>query len=217
MARILRACSNTHIPLETSDETYTHNTFSRAFLKPENRDVAALAYDFTGKGVFALPEYGIKTGWQSNGTYNDGPFQLGARTHLGFWEYLKEDPARMALFNSGMRFQSGTGNGRRSGVYPFGDELTNGSTGGDDILIVDVGGGRGQSLEAIKHDYPHLTGRFILQDLPEVIEDAKTNGLPSYIEPHVGSFFEPQPIKGTFRWLPLPPLFLYLQSKKVTS
>lgn len=61
----------------------------------------------------------------------------------------------------------------------------------------DVGGGRGQSLEAIKHDYPHLKGRLILQDLPDVIEDAKTNGLASFIEPRVGSFFEPQAIKGT--------------------
>lgn len=160
--------------------------------------MAAQMYDFACKGVFVLPEYGLKTGWQSIGTYNDGPFQLGARTHLGFWEYLKEDPARLKLFNSGMRSETTTGNGRRSGAYPFGDELDNGSTGDDDVLIVDVGGGRGQVLEAIKHDYPHLNGRFILQDLPDVIEDAKMNGLPSFIEPHVGSFFEPQVIKGTY-------------------
>lgn len=156
----------------------------------------AQMYDFTCKGVFALPEYGIKTGWQSNGTYTDGPFQLGARTKLGFWEYLKEDPERIKLFSSGMRFQITVGSGRRSGAYPFGDELNNVPTEDEEVSIVDVGGGRGQSLEAIKHDYPHLKGRLILQDLPDVIEDAKANGLPSFIEPHVGSFFEPQAIKG---------------------
>jgi O-methyltransferase domain len=157
----------------------------------------AQMYDFTCKGVFALPEYGIKTGWQSNGTYAEGPFQLGARTKLEFWEYLKEDPQRMKLFNSGMRSQATIGNGSLSGAYPFGEELNAVQVEDDEVLIVDVGGGRGQSLEAIRHDYPHLKGRLILQDLPDVIEDAKTKGLPSFIEPHVGSFFEPQAIKGS--------------------
>ena len=164
----------------------------------------AQMYDFTCKGVFGLPEYGIKTGWQSNGTYTNGPFQLGARTKLGFWEYLKEDPERMKLFSSGMRSKTTIGSGRRSGAYPFGDELSSVPTEDDEVFIVDVGGGRGQSLEAIKNDYPDLKGRFILQDLPDVIEDAKTNGLPSFIEPHVGSFFEPQAIKGTILKPPLP-------------
>lgn len=102
----------------------------------------------------------------------------------------------MKLFSSGMRSQITVGSGRRSGAYPFGDELNNGPNEDDEVSIVDVGGGRGQSLEAIKHDYPHLKGRLVLQDLPDVIEDAKTNGLPSFIGPRVGSFFEPQAIKG---------------------
>ncbi|KFY14465.1 hypothetical protein V492_02593, partial [Pseudogymnoascus sp. VKM F-4246] len=95
LVRILRACSSTHILLETSDSTYAHNALSRAYLTRENRDMMSQMYDFTCKGVFALPEFGVRTSWQSNGTYDDGPFQVGAGTELGFWEYLKEDPERM--------------------------------------------------------------------------------------------------------------------------
>lgn len=190
--------------LETGDESYTHNALSKAYLKSENRDMMAQNYDFTSKGVFAIPEYGMKTGWQSNGSYADGPFQLGAKTNLGFWEYLNEVPERMQLFNSGMRSQTTIGNGRRSGAYPFAAELNKEPIGTDEVLIVDVGGGRGQSLEAIKHDYPQLEGRLVLQDLPDVIADARSNGLPEYIETSVSSFFKPQPIQGTTHYFPQP-------------
>ena len=196
IVRILRACTSTHILLETCEERYTHNNLSRAYLRSENRDMMAQMYDFTCKGVFALPEYGIKTEWQSNGNYSDGPFQLGARTELGFWEYLNDIPERMQLFNSGMRSQTTVGNGRLSGAYPFGEELNKKPIHDNEVLIVDVGGGRGQSLEAIKQDYPHIKGRLILQDLPDVIDDAKLNGLPPFIETDVASFFEPQHIQG---------------------
>ena len=36
----------------------------------------------------------------------------------------------------------------------------------------------------------------VLQDVPEVIEDAKASGLPSFIEPLAASFFEAQPVPG---------------------
>lgn len=161
--------------------------------------MTAQMYDFTCKGVFAIPEFGIKTAWQSHGSYEDGPFQLGARTHLGFWEYLKEVPARMQLFSAGMRSQVTVGNGRRSGAFLFGEVLGKDPCAEDEVAIVDVGGGRGQALETIKADYPELQGRMVLQDLADVIDDAKASGLPPFIEAQTGSFFGPQAIKGAWK------------------
>lgn len=40
------------------------------------------------------------------------------------------------------------------------------------VLLVDVGGARGHEIEAIKKRYPNLPGRFLIQDLPNTIEQA---------------------------------------------
>lgn len=158
--------------------------------------MTAQMYDFTCKGVFALPEFGQKTAWQDEATYERGPFQFGARTSLGFWEYLKEKPERMQLFNSGMRSQTTIGSGKRSGVFPFGDVLAGDPCEDGEIAIVDVGGGRGQVLEAIKHDHPEMKGRMVLLEVGDVIEDARRQGLPEVFETVAGSFFEPLEVKG---------------------
>jgi hypothetical protein len=154
--------------------------------------MTAQMYDFTCKGVFALPSFLADNKFTSAGTYASGAFQLGANTELGFWEYLNEVPSRMELFSAGMRAKTTIGSGRASGAFPF-SELVCAE---GDIAIVDVGGGRGQALEAIRQDWPGLKGRFILQDLPHVVEDGLTKGLPSWMETSKASFFEPQVLPG---------------------
>ncbi|KAL9073552.1 MAG: hypothetical protein Q9157_004699 [Trypethelium eluteriae] len=196
LVRILRACASTHFFRETGPATYAHSALSSAYIAPENRNMTAQMYDFTCRGVFALPEFGMRNHWQSTGGYHNGPFQLGARTELGFWEYLKEKPERMERFNSGMRSQTTIGGGKKSGVFPFGDVLAEAPCREGEVAIVDVGGGRGQALEAIKQDYPDLKGQLILQDLADVVKDARCQGLDEEIETRVGSFFEPLEIKG---------------------
>ncbi|KAL9082733.1 MAG: hypothetical protein Q9165_008801 [Trypethelium subeluteriae] len=196
LIRILRACTSTHFFRETGPATYAHTALSSAYIAPENRNMTAQMYDFTCRGVFALPEFGMRNNWQSMGDYHNGPFQLGARTELGFWEYLKEMPERMERFNSGMRSQTTIGSGKKSGVFPFGDILGETPCLEGEVAIVDVGGGRGQALEAIKQDYPNLKGRLILQDLADVIKDARCQGLDKEIETRAGSFFEALEIKG---------------------
>ena len=193
---MLRACASTHFFHETSASHYAHNALSLAYTKPKNRNVAALMYDSISKGVFALPEFCSEASWQTSGTYEDGPFQLGASTTLGFWGYIGERPERKQLFDFGVHCPATHGSGRRSGCFPFGEVLAKRPCTSKEIAIVDVGGGRGQFLEAIKHDYPDLRGRLVLQDLKDVIEDARHNGLPNYIEARVGSLVEPQNIRG---------------------
>lgn len=99
----------------------------------------------------------------------------------------------MKSFNTGMRIGK---IGRRASVFPFGDVLERHPCGENDVAIVDVGGGRGQALETIREDCPTIKGRMILQDLPNVIEDALTKGMPPFIEIIPGSFFEKQSVKG---------------------
>ena len=62
-----------------------------------------------------------------------------------------------------------------------------------DVLLVDVGGGVGQDLLKFHAKHPDLRGRLILQDLPDVVNNAK---VPEYIEAMGHDFFTPQPIHG---------------------
>ncbi|KAM0804919.1 O-methyltransferase-domain-containing protein [Usnea florida] len=61
------------------------------------------------------------------------------------------------------------------------------------VLMVDVGGANGSQLINFKTQFPHLPGRFVLQDLPESIENCKP---PEDVEAVAYNFFTPQPIKG---------------------
>lgn len=182
---------------ETNEGQYAHNPFSRVFTTPTNRDMFQQMYDFTGKGVYTLPEFLASIGWRNPEDYNYSAFQFGHKTDLGLWEHLKEDPRRLKLFNSGMQSLATIGSNRNSNLYPFDKQLGGEEPcGQNEVLLVDIGGGRGQALQAIKVKFPELKGKMILEDLPNVIEDAKAMGLPDYIEPRAASFFEPQPVHG---------------------
>jgi len=63
-----------------------------------------------------------------------------------------------------------------------------------EVLLVDVGGGRGHDLEAFHQKFPACPGRLILQDLPSVIDEIPP--VPSGIELLKHDFFATQPIKG---------------------
>ncbi|KAK0512054.1 hypothetical protein JMJ35_005182 [Cladonia borealis] len=109
-------------------------------------------------------------------------------------EYLKQDPERTKVFDSGMRSLATISDSSKSaGVYPFNVTDT-------DVSVVDVGGGRGQGLESIKAAFPQLKGRMILQDVQEVIDDARAGGLAGNIEPQLASFFDGQHVKGAFNY-----------------
>ncbi len=154
-------------------------------------------YDFAGLAVYSLPEFLASTDWRNPTEYDRSAFQYGHHTDLGLWEYLKQDPERTKVFNSGMRSLTTIGGSSKSaGAYPFAEELAKELVTDTDVLIVDVGGGRGQALESIKASFPQLKGRMILQDVQDVIDDARTGGLAKHIEPQVASFFDGQQVKG---------------------
>lgn len=192
--RIMSALVACHIFDEAGEELYTHNAFSRAFLGPDSRNGFKELYDLICKGTYALPEFLEKTGWQNPEDYNNSAFHLGQHTHLGFWEFLEADQERMQAFNSGMRSQATVR--ELDNPYPFEAELNKDPPKGGEVVLVDVGGGRGHTLERIKERFPGLKGRLVLQELEMVIKDAIAEGLSPDIEPQATSFFEPNPIKN---------------------
>ena len=62
-----------------------------------------------------------------------------------------------------------------------------------DVLLVDVGGGRGKDLQAFRGKFPNLPGRLVLQDLAHV---SGTADIGNGIDVQVHNFFDEQPVKG---------------------
>jgi hypothetical protein len=62
-----------------------------------------------------------------------------------------------------------------------------------DAIFVDIAGGRGHEVGQLKANFPNAQGRFVLEDLPCVIDDIEE--LESGVERIKYDFFEPQPIK----------------------
>lgn len=65
----------------------------------------------------------------------------------------------------------------------------------DAVIFVDIGGAGGHECQALRQKYPHLPGRVVLQDLPDVIEKFKAHKTTG-VEAMAHDFFEPQPVKG---------------------
>ncbi len=81
------------------------------------------------------------------------------------------------------------------GFFPVKERIEQGMTRNkNDVAIVDVGGGMGHDLVELRKKQPDIPGRFILQDLPQVIEQ-----IPQPIqgiEATAHDFYTEQPVKG---------------------
>ena len=90
--------------------------------------------------------------------------------------------------------------GRRKGglrwldIYPAESELQGTLKSVDDVLLVDIGGNQGHDLKDFRERHPNLPGKLVLMDLPEAIENNKSDMSGIKMIPY--NFFAPQPIKG---------------------
>lgn len=106
-------------------------------------------------------------------------------------------------------FMTGSGHVKKhhwTSWFPLQERILDGadpSRGGDEVLMVDLGGGHGQDLDEVLRKFPGAKGRFVVQDLPGVIE--MYNGDNPRIEPMAHSFFDPQPVKGELSYDPQRP------------
>jgi hypothetical protein len=121
---------------------------------------------------------------------------------LGFYELLQRDPPRMARFMPAM--QNIESRMPIAGIYDFKwlvelAEKTSGEEGGKKPLFVDVGGGQGQAIKAIHHEFPGLPlARCVLQDRPEIIGLVEKMEDPELkqVQKVAIDFHKGQPLKG---------------------
>ena len=156
-----------------------------------------MAFDSWDQGVNSLvklPEYLSKHAYKCPTNPRDGAYQYAFQTNLETFEYWSHSPDVLDNFNT---FMGGVRAARANWVewFPVEQHLLNDFKGGkDDVLLIDVAGGRGHDLEIFKKRYPSAPGRLVLQDLPHVLDDIKD--LSETIERVEYDFFTPQPTRG---------------------
>lgn len=153
-------------------------------------------------GVMALPAHLKKTNYRNPSDGTNSAFQLGYKTDLHFFDFLKANPERAEQFTNHMSvYHQGRPSWMDDGFYPV-PTLTEGTNiGNDDVLLVDIGGSMGHDVSEFRRKWPHVPGQLVLQDLPQMIEQAKTMPLHPSIKPMVHDFFTEQPVKGTSLFL----------------
>ncbi|SPQ24141.1 92f86a0f-5903-4fca-ab4e-4565446c5867 [Thermothielavioides terrestris] len=112
------------------------------------------------------------------------------------WQVLENQPEQRTNFDLWMRERKRHEETLWHRRYPACTALShdNLKSGPDAVLMVDVGGANGSQLINFKKQFPHLPGRYVLQDLPESL--AAMRQPPDGIEVMAYDFFTPQPIKG---------------------
>ncbi|KAL2869497.1 S-adenosyl-L-methionine-dependent methyltransferase [Aspergillus lucknowensis] len=199
LARLLKHLATMGVIKETGPDTYRRNGFSSSLSAKRYSDAYPCMTGCITFGMTSLPAHLKKTGYRNPSDGRNSAFQDGYRTSSHFFEFLKDHPVHAEQFNNHMTaYHQGRPSWMDVGFYPV-PSLTEGlDLDADDVLLVDVGGGVGHDLSEFRRKWPSLPGRLVLQDLGEVIEQAKAMNQAAGrdIEATVHDFFTEQPIKG---------------------
>ncbi|KAI0382244.1 putative O-methyltransferase [Hypomontagnella monticulosa] len=194
IARTLKHLAAMNIVAESGTDKYVATRLSAAFTEPRYRDGIIYTYDVAGPSFRNLPGYLKDINYALPTQLDDGPFQAAHKTKLPFFGWLDQNSHYLQAFNNYMAaYRAGKPSWVDPGFYPISQRLVEGfdpSSAGNDILLVDVGGGMGHDLRELKEKHPSLPGRLILQDRPNVVSAVSGENV---FEATAHDFFTPQP------------------------
>ncbi|KAL3447643.1 S-adenosyl-L-methionine-dependent methyltransferase [Aspergillus insuetus] len=197
LARLLKHLGAMGVIKETGPDTYRRNGFSTSLSAKRYSDAYPCMTGCITFGLTSLPAHLRRTNYANPSNGQQAAFQDGYKTTSHFFEYLQSHPAHAEQFNNHMTaYHQGRPSWMDVGFYPV-PELARGVA-GDNVLLVDVGGGVGHDLAEFRRKWPGVEGRLVLQDLGEVIEQAKVMNRETErgVEAVVHDFFTEQPVKG---------------------
>ena len=154
LGRVLRLLS-AHGVFEERDGAFSHSPASRLLRTDHPRSMRALARMFglpVNWAVFGAMDHSVRTGLPA----------AHSVIPEGFWNYFATHPVEHSIFNSAMVGKAHGQVGAIVAAYDFSGFH----------LIGDIGGGRGQLLQAALDASPRAKG--VLFDLPQVIAEAKS-------------------------------------------
>ena len=204
MARMLRAVCALNLVDEVKPFVYVANELTRTLAEPGFEKGYNFLFDTTmgpHSTVSHLVDWAKDHGYKAPTTSTDGPYQqargIAGRTTFQHW--VKDEPSLMSGLSALMkRIQRDRLNW--SAWFPadvlFAPSEEDESGEKDEVYMVDVGGGLGHDLSGFAGRYPDRKIRLVLQEQPEVIDEAKAQDLDPRIELSEHDFFQAQPIQG---------------------
>ncbi|TPR01014.1 Transmembrane amino acid transporter family protein [Aspergillus niger] len=197
IARILKHLAAMGVITETGPDEYRRTGFSIAMMSNRYSDSYPCMTGCITDGVLALPAQLKKTDYRNPSDGKNCAFQRGFRTPLHFFDFLEKNPIHAIQFNNHMSaYHQGRPSWMDVGFYPVLSLVAEANISDQDVLLVDIGGSLGHDLSEFRRKWPQVPGRLILQDLPKVVEQARSMDLDPAIELMTHDFFTEQPIKG---------------------
>lgn len=173
---------------EEKDGRYSATPYSVALATPGVGDMATYYFDVNGPAFLALPDFIKSIGYRNPTDHTNTAWKF--HTGKEAFEWMKDNPEAAARFANVMAVSTQMRRPMHE-VYPTGDLVSQSKA--DGVLLVDCGGSTGHDIEAFRTQHPQQPGRLVLQDRPEVIENATVH---ESIEKMSHDFFTPQPVKG---------------------
>ena len=159
-------------------------------------------YDVGLPALSRAPAFYRSNGFQPPVNGARTAFQEAFDTKLGFYDYIAERPALEENFHTYMKsFRLRSPSWLE--LFPVEERIIKGFNDGnkdgtkDAVLLVDVGGGRGQDIKLFQPQFPHTSGRLVLQDLVALRWQSENS--VRGIEVQKYDFFTPQSVRGQIR------------------
>jgi hypothetical protein len=192
--RAMRVIIVQGIASETGPDEYTHNQLSQALL-PEAAGAFFLLCMDLSKSMGTLPEYFKSHKPEDLYDLTKSPFAYSVgKEGRSYYEVLNDDVDQRNIWNAAL--QMAEKNMPVRGMFPWVSLKEQVEKEPERAFVVDIGGGRGQSLLAIQDECSGTFGsKLILQDLPIVIDSLKPEEIPN-IDATVHDLFTPQPVKS---------------------
>ncbi|MCJ1233940.1 hypothetical protein MMC14_001898 [Varicellaria rhodocarpa] len=205
VARIMRALSAVGFFRQTINGRYALNRVSRRFTNSSFRTLINGMSGVFSHYLPSLPEYLASISFCNPSNPQKSLFRYATGIDANFFEWLHDQPKQFAQFSAAMAVSSTRSDGLAqmtiSHLLPAENAASYPSEADDpvqQVLLVDVGGGRGQIIDNVRKKRPELRGRMIVQDLPREIEGREPC---EGVECMAHDFFTPQPIMGAYIYL----------------
>lgn len=196
IARTMRLLTGTGIIALTGEDEYAHTPKSLAYLQGAAVDFWNLCINMMSC-YLAMPEYFKTKTAEELIDLRKTPYSYAYGDEgKTFYEVLTATPERFNMFNKAMMQQEASL--PTLGMFPFKSLKEELVSEPERAFIVDIGGGRGQSLLLIQQETSNAWGtgsKMILQDRPVVLDSIEQD-LVAGIEKMSYDFYTEQPVKN---------------------
>ncbi|KAH7406374.1 S-adenosyl-L-methionine-dependent methyltransferase [Phaeosphaeria sp. MPI-PUGE-AT-0046c] len=188
VSRVMRMLAGVALFSETAPDTFLAKPLAGVFCTGSPFREVIIHLGSNTSAVALLPEFFAQNGYKNPDDAFNGPWQFAHKTDKHYFDWLSEHPTLQTAFNTVMGI-SRMGQVDWTEFYPVEERLKVESS--ERTALVDVGGGIGHDVAALKSKLPNLQGKFVFEDLPIVVNEAKE--MPEGIVGVGHDFFKPQP------------------------